>query len=158
MVSRILGMGDVLTLIEKAQDAFDAEEASKLEKKLRRSELTLEDFGAQLGKLRKLGPLDQLMGLLPGGAALKDARIDPGMIDRIQAIIGSMTKQERAEPSILNGSRRKRIARGSGTSVQEINRLLKQYLQARKMMKAFGRAGAGGKGRGMPFPLRARFP
>ena len=158
MVSRILGMGDVLTLIEKAQEAFDVEEAAKLEKKLRRSEFTLEDFGDQLRKLRKLGPLENLLGMLPGGAAaLKNAHVDPKAMDRIQAMIGSMTRSERNDPSILNGSRKKRIARGSGTSVQEINRLVKQYLQARKMMKTLGRQGAAGKGRGgFPFSLRAR--
>ena len=149
-------MGDVLTLIEKAQEAFDADEAASLEKKLRRSQFTLEDFAEQLRKIRKLGPLDQLLGLLPGAGALKNVQIDPKAIDRVQAIIGSMTRPEREDPSILNGSRKKRIARGSGTSVQEINRLLKQYMQARQMMKTLGSAG-GGRGRmGMPNPFRAR--
>jgi len=157
MVSRILGMGDVMTLIEKAEEVFDADEAARLEKKLRRNEFTLEDFGEQLGKLRKLGPLENLLGMIPGaGAALKGAQIDPKAIGRVQAMIGSMTRRERREPSILNGSRKKRIAKGSGTSVQEINRLLKQYMQARQMMKTLGSAG-GGRGRmGMPFPFRAR--
>jgi len=158
MVSRILGMGDVLTLIEKAEEAFDVEEAARLEKKLRRSEFTLEDFGEQLGKLTRMGPLEQILGLLPGaGAALKNAQIDPKAVGRIQAMIGSMTKQERRDPSVLSGSRKKRIARGSGTSVQEINRLVKNYLQARKMMKTLGRGAGGGRGRpGMPSRFRAR--
>ena len=158
MVSRILGMGDVLTLIEKAEEAFDVEEAARLEKKLRRNEFTLEDFGEQLGKLTRMGPLEQILGLLPGaGAALKNAQIDPKAVGRIQAMIGSMTKQERRDPSVLNGSRKKRIARGSGTSVQEINRLVRNYLQARKMMKTLGREAGGGRGRpGMPSRFRAR--
>jgi len=158
MVSRILGMGDVMSLIEKAEEAFDADEAAKLEKKIRRNEFTLEDFGDQLAKLRKMGPLENLLGMLPGGgAALKGAQIDPKAIGRVQAMIGSMTPRERRDPSILNGSRKKRVAKGSGTSVQEINRLLKQYMQARQMMKSLGAAAGGGRGRtGMPFPFKAR--
>lgn len=157
MVSRILGMGDVLTLIEKAEEAFDVEEAARLEKKLRRDEFTLEDFGDQLVKLKKLGPLENLLGMLPGAGAMKSAQIDPTILGRIQAIIGSMTRQERRDPTVLNGSRKKRVARGSGTSVQEINRLLKQYQQARKMMKTLGRMSGAGRGRaGMPSPFRAR--
>jgi signal recognition particle subunit SRP54 len=157
MVSRILGMGDVLTLIEKAEEAYDADEAIRLESKLRRNEFTLEDFRDQLGKIRKLGPLDQLLGLLPGGAALKNVKVDPKAVGRVEAIIGSMTPDERREPSILNGSRKKRIARGSGTSVQEINSLLKQFMQARKMMKSLGRTAGAGRGRGgIPLPFRAR--
>jgi len=138
LVSRILGMGDVLSLIEKAQDAIDQEQAVELEKKLREDTFTLEDFRDQLRQMRKLGPLEQILGMLPQVGPFKDlnkVKVDEKELLHIEAIINSMTPRERAHHQIINGSRRKRIARGSGTSVQKVNQLLKQYVQARKMMK-----------------------
>jgi signal recognition particle subunit SRP54 len=141
IASRILGMGDVVTLVEKAQQAIDQEKVRKLEEKLRKSEFTLEDFLDQLQQVKKMGPLNQLVGMLPGvGARLpKDAEVDEGAIVRTEAIIQSMTPLERQKPQILNGTRRLRIAKGSGTSVQEVNRLIKQFEMMRKMMKQVGR-------------------
>jgi signal recognition particle subunit SRP54 len=138
LVSRILGMGDVLSLIEKAQEAIDQEQAVELEKKLREDTFTLEDFRDQLRQMRKLGPLEQILGMLPQMGPFKDlnkVKVDEKELLHIEAIINSMTPRERAHHQIINGSRRKRIARGSGTSVQKVNQLLKQYVQARKMMK-----------------------
>ena len=138
LVSRILGMGDVLSLIEKAQDAIDQEQAVELEKKLREDTFTLEDFRDQLRQMRKLGPLEQILGMLPQVGPFKDlnkVKVDEKELLHIEAIINSMTPKERSHHQIINGSRRKRIARGSGTSVQKVNQLLKQYVQARKMMK-----------------------
>lgn len=138
LVSRILGMGDVLSLIEKAQDAIDQEQAVELEKKLREDTFTLEDFREQLRQMRKLGPLEQILGMLPQVGPFKDlnkVKVDEKELLHIEAIINSMTPKERSHHQIINGSRRKRIARGSGTSVQKVNQLLKQYVQARKMMK-----------------------
>jgi signal recognition particle subunit SRP54 len=138
LVSRILGMGDVLSLIEKAQEAIDQEQAVELEKKLREDTFTLEDFRDQLRQMRKLGPLEQILGMLPQMGPFKDLnkfKVDEKELLHIEAIINSMTPRERAHHQIINGSRRKRIARGSGTSVQKVNQLLKQYVQARKMMK-----------------------
>ncbi len=138
LVSRILGMGDVLSLIEKAQEAIDQEQAVELEKKLREDTFTLEDFRDQLRQMRKLGPLEQILGMLPQVGPFKDlnkVKVDEKELVHIEAIINSMTPKERAHHQIINGSRRKRIARGSGTSVQKVNQLLKQYVQARKMMK-----------------------
>ena len=138
LVSRILGMGDVLSLIEKAQEAIDQEQAVELEKKLREDTFTLEDFRDQLRQMRKLGPLEQILGMLPQVGPFKDlnkVKVDEKELVHIEAIINSMTPRERAHHQIINGSRRKRIARGSGTSVQKVNQLLKQYVQARKMMK-----------------------
>jgi signal recognition particle subunit SRP54 len=145
MVSRILGMGDVLTFIEKVEQNVDASQAEALARKLRRSEFTLEDFRDQMRQLRKLGPLDQVLSMLPGMGSLKGVDVDAGEreMKRSAAIIDSMTPHERRAPEVMNGSRRKRIAKGSGTSVEDVNRLLKQFAQARKMMKAF--AGGGGK-------------
>jgi len=147
MVSRILGMGDVLTLIERAEETVDREQAEALVHKLRRSEFTLEDFRDQLRQFRKMGSLQSVLALLPGAGALKgvDAEAGEQEMGRFGAIIDSMTPRERREPSIVNGSRRRRIARGSGTSVEEVNRLLKQFAQARKLMKGFGSAGGGMK-------------
>ena len=147
MASRILGMGDVLSLIEKAQEAYSQEEAESLRKKMTSRTLTLEDFREQLTQVNRLGPLDQVLGMLPGGERLKslmESRVQEREIGRVVAIINSMTTQERRDHTIINGSRKKRIARGSGTSVQEINRLIKQYLAARKMMKALS-GGMGGR-------------
>jgi signal recognition particle subunit SRP54 len=143
MSSRILGMGDVLTIIEKAQETFDLEQAKKLEEKLRKQEFTLDDFMGQLQDVRKMGPLDQLLGMIPGVArskALKDVRVDEKQFSKIEAIIRSMTPSERRNPSSIDGSRKRRIAAGSGTRVQEVNALLKQYDQARKMLRQLGDA------------------
>jgi signal recognition particle subunit SRP54 len=142
MASRILGMGDVLGLIEKAEQAFDEKEAERLEKSLKKKRFTLEDFQASLRQIRKMGPLDQIAGMMPGVTLPRDAQVDTGQIKRFEAIIGSMTPRERRDHRVLNGSRRKRIARGSGTSVQEVNRLIKQFVQMQKMMKKFGRGGS----------------
>ncbi|CAM4023747.1 signal recognition particle protein [Bacillus manliponensis] len=138
MASRILGMGDVLTLIEKAQATVDAEKAKELEQKMRTLSFTLDDFLEQLGQVRQLGPLDELLGMLPGAnkiKGLKDVQVDEKQIGHIEAIIRSMTKAEREQPEIINASRKKRIAKGSGRTVQEINRLLKQFEDMKKMMK-----------------------
>ena len=141
LASRILGMGDVLSLVEKAQAAVDQTKAETLAKKLREDTFSLEDFRDQLKQLRQMGPLDQILGMLPFGKMLKGAPKDldgeSADLDRFDAIIGSMTPGERHNPEIINGSRRQRIARGSGTNVQDVNRLLKQYAQLRKVMKQF---------------------
>jgi signal recognition particle subunit SRP54 len=141
MADRILGMGDVLTLIEKAQAAYGADEAERLRKKLRTADFTLEDFLQQLKQVRKLGPLDQILGMIPGFGGLrqlKDLEFDEKELVYAEAIINSMTPEERRHPEIINGSRRRRIARGSGTSVQEVNRLLKQFEQTKKMFRQLG--------------------
>jgi signal recognition particle subunit SRP54 len=138
LVSRILGMGDVLSLIEKAEQAFDQEKAIEFEEKLRSDSFTLEDFRDQLRQMRRLGPLEQILSMLPQIGPFKDltkVKVDEKELLHIEAIINSMTREERLHHQIINGSRRKRIARGSGTSVQQVNQLLKQYVQARKMMK-----------------------
>lgn len=137
MASRILGMGDVLSLIEKAEQAYDEKQAAELEKKLRENSFTLADYLEQMKQVRNMGPLDSLIGMIPGinQSALKGATIDEKALDRTEAIILSMTPRERNKPDIINGSRRKRIAAGSGTSVEEVNRLLKQFEQMNKMMK-----------------------
>jgi len=142
LASRILGMGDIVTLVEKAQQTFDQAKAVKLEQKLRKAQFTFEDFLDQLQEVKKMGPLSQVMGMLPGMNKLpQNAQVDDKELVRIEAIIQSMTKQERANPSLLNGSRRRRIALGSGTSVQEVNKLIKQFEQMQKMMKSFGKGG-----------------
>lgn len=138
MASRILGMGDVLSLIEKAEENIDAEKAKELEEKLKQDKFTLEDFMEQMDQVRNMGPIDQVLGMIPGmsGAKqLKNLQIDEKQLDHIEAIISSMTKEERNDPEIINGSRRKRISRGSGRKIQEVNRLLKQFKQTKKMMK-----------------------
>ncbi|MBC8016398.1 MAG: signal recognition particle protein [Sporomusaceae bacterium] len=140
MASRILGMGDVLSLIEKAGASIDLEQAKEMEKKFRKDDFNLDDFLEQLQQVRKLGPLDQLLGMLPGMGNLKklqDVKFDEKELVRIEAIIRSMTKKERRDSSIINGSRRKRIALGSGTRVQDVNKLIKQFIEAKKMMKKF---------------------
>lgn len=139
MASRILGMGDVLTLIEKAQQNFDEKKAAEIEKKLRENTFTLTDYLEQFRQIKNMGNLDQIIGMIPGikPGALKDAKVDEKAIARTEAIILSMTVYEREHPSILNGSRKKRIATGSGTSVEDVNRLLKQYDQMNKMIKQF---------------------
>ncbi len=159
MSSRILGMGDVLTLIEKAQSNIDAQKAAEFEKKLRKNEFTLEDFLDQLQQMKKMGPIGQLMDMIPGMGKfkeLKDTQLDEKDVKRTEAIVLSMTKEERRKPEILNGSRRKRIAQGSGTSVQEVNKLLKQYEQTHKMMKQFSsmqQGVSGGKKSSIKFPF-----
>jgi signal recognition particle subunit SRP54 len=139
MASRILGMGDVLSLIEKAQESFDAQKAMELEKKIRTQQFTFDDFLDQLEQMKNLGPLDEVIGMIPGmnTKKLKGMDVDEKELVRIQAIIQSMTKDERENPTIIDSSRRKRIAKGSGTSVQDVNRLLKQFKETKKMMKRF---------------------
>ncbi len=142
MASRILGMGDVISLVEKAQQTFDEEQARKLQKKIRRNEFDLNDFLNQLEQIKKMGNFKDLVGMIPGmGKAIKDMDLDNEQFKPIEAIIKSMTPEERANPDILNGSRRKRIARGSGTSVQEVNSLMKQFADMRKMMKMMNKKG-----------------
>jgi len=159
MASRILGMGDVLTLIEKAQENVDAEKARELEKKIRKAEFSLEDFLDQLGQLKKMGPLEDVLGMLPGMnkvKGLKDLKVDDKHLGKIEAIIRSMTTQEKLHPEILNASRRKRIASGSGTTIQDVNRLLKQFEDMKKMMKQFtgmGKKMKGKKNKGFKFPF-----
>lgn len=151
MASRILGMGDIVTLVEKAQQTVDIEKAKKLEQKLRKQEFTFEDFLEQLKQVKKMGPLESLLEMIPGmGGKLKGLPIDDKALPRIEAIINSMTVQERRNPTIINGSRRKRIARGSGTSVHDINVLLKQFAQMRKMMKNFSKFSFKGFPQGFP--------
>ena len=143
VVSRVLGMGDVLSLIEKAEEAVSLEDAEKLERKVRLDEFTLEDFRDQLRTIKKMGPLEQILGMLPGMGNLKELaanreKIDDKQLGRVEAIINSMTPKERRNHQLISGSRRKRIAKGSGTSVEEINRLLKQFVQMKKMLKSMG--------------------
>lgn len=166
MASRILGMGDILTLIEKAQDAFDEKQAREMEQKLRKQEFSLEDFLEQMQQLKKMGPLSSLLDMIPGaGKQLKNVQIDDKDMARVEAIIHSMTPEERRKPSIIKDSRKRRIAKGSGTTVQEVGRLLKQFEQMQKMMKQFaggagmgmmgkGKKGKKGKKMGLPFPFR----
>ncbi len=159
MASRILGMGDVLTLIEKAQEAFDEKKALEMEKKLRTQQFTLEDFLDQMQQLKQMGPLSQVLGMLPGmnSKILSNVEVDEKKLVHLEAIIKSMTPQERRDPSIINGSRRKRIAAGSGTTVQEVNALLKQFEEMKKMMKmmsGIGKKGARGFGKfRLPFQI-----
>ena len=153
MVSRLLGMGDVLSLIERAEEAVDDETRARLEKKTRLDDFTFDDFRDQLRALKKMGPLEQVLGMIPGMGALKQlneqkAELDPKELSRLEAIINSMTPGERRNHTLINGNRRKRIARGSGTSVEAVNRVLKQFVEMRKMLKAVqGVAGGGRKGR-----------
>jgi signal recognition particle subunit SRP54 len=144
IAQRILGMGDVLSLIEKAERQFDEGDALALERKLRRNEFGLDDFLDQLKMVRKMGPLTSILGMIPGlagagGYQLKNMKVDERELDRIQAIILSMTPEERRKPELIKGSRRLRIARGSGTNVQQVNRLVKQFGQMRKVMRQVGR-------------------
>jgi len=160
LASRILGMGDVLSLVEKAQEAVDQKTAEEMVRKLREDSFTLDDFRQQLKQVRQMGPLDQVLGMIPGlgklmkGAAPKELEGEQADLDRFDAIISSMTPAERTHPEVINGSRRQRIARGSGTGVQDVNRLLKQYAQLRKVMKQFkGMEGKLGRMKGLPgFP------
>ncbi len=141
MAQRILGMGDVMSLVEKAERQFDEDEAAALERKLRRNEFGLDDFLGQLRAMRRMGPLTNLLGMIPGlgGAQLRNLKVDERELDRIQAIILSMTPEERSRPELIKGSRRLRIARGSGTNVQAVNQLVKQFGQMRKVMRQIGR-------------------
>lgn len=142
MASRILGMGDIVTLAEKAQEQFDEDQAAQLEKKMRKNQFTLEDFYSQLQAIKKMGPLSSVMEMIPGlGKAMRGVEIDDNSFVKIEAIIQSMTPEERNKPAIINGSRRKRIASGSGTTVQDVNRLLKQFTDMQKMMKRLTRGG-----------------
>lgn len=149
MASRILGMGDVLSLIEKAEQAFDQKQAAELERKIRESTFTLDDYLQQFAQLKKMGNLESLIGMMPGikPGALKDAKIDEKQLARTEAMIRSMTKKEREKPEIINASRKIRISKGSGTTVEEVNKLLKQFETTRKMMKQFatGKRGMFGK-------------
>jgi signal recognition particle subunit SRP54 len=147
MASRILGMGDVLSLIEKAQEAFDEKKALELERKMRTQQLTLEDFLEQMQQLKKMGPLSQVLSMLPGmnSKAMQNVDVDEKAMGQVEAIIKSMTRQERNDPSIINGSRRKRIAAGSGTTIQDVNKLLKQFEEMKKLMKVMGDMGKRGK-------------
>lgn len=166
MASRILGMGDVLTLIEKAQEAFDEKQAREMEQKLRKQEFTLDDFLDQMQQLKKMGPLNSLLEMIPGvGKQMKDVQVDEKDMAHVEAIIHSMTAEERRKPALIKDSRKRRIAKGSGTSVQEVGRLLKQFEQMQKMMKQFaggsgmgmmgkGKKGKKGKKVGLPFPFK----
>ncbi|MBA9088699.1 signal recognition particle subunit SRP54 [Fontibacillus solani] len=169
MASRILGMGDMLSLIEKAQSSIDAEKAKEMERKMRNAEFTFEDFLEQMEQVKKLGPLDQIMDMLPGMGKMKqmkDIKVDEKQMGRVEAIVYSMTTEEKQNPDLINHSRRKRIAAGSGTSLADVNRLIKQFDEMRRMMKQFsdmmGPKGKGNKmmkqlgkaGKGMRFPFR----
>jgi len=146
VVSRILGMGDVMTLIDKAEEAYDLEQKEELEKKVKKNKFDLEDFRDQLRQIRKMGSFEQLLGMIPGAKKMmKGIKVDESEFARVEAIINSMTPGERANHSVINGSRKRRIASGSGTTVPEINKLLKQFAQMRKMMKKF----SGGNMRGL---------
>jgi signal recognition particle subunit SRP54 len=151
MASRILGMGDMLTLIEQAEQAFDQDQAEKTAAKLSSGQLTLEDFLEQMLAIRKMGPIGNILGMLPGAAQMKDqiAQVDDKQIDRLQAIIRGMTPAERDNPKIINASRRQRIARGSGVAIREVNDLVNRFYEARKQMQQMaGRFGFGGGGGG----------
>ncbi len=155
MASRILGMGDVLSLIEKAEAAYDDKKAAELEKKMREQTFTLDDYLEQFEQIKNMGSMEQILGMMPGvnTSALKDAQVDEKAIARVEAIIKSMTPRERAKPDILNSSRKRRIAAGSGTSVEEVNRLLKQFEQVKKLMKQFTSMGGKRRGKKMKFPF-----
>jgi len=154
MVGRILGMGDVVGLIEKAEEAIDVEEAQALEKKIRRNEFSLEDFRGQIRMLKKMGPLSGIVSMMPGLSHIRESDVDSRAIVRIQAVLDSMTAEERRRPQLLNGSRKRRISRGSGQSVQEINRLLKQFSQMKRMMKSMQAMAKKGRRPKLPFSGR----
>ena len=150
IASRILGMGDVVSLVEKAQESFDNQSAEKMQQKILSNSFTLADFKDQLKQIKKMGSLNQMMGMIPGASKLKGMNLDDRQLVWVEAMINSMTAMERSRPEIINGPRRKRIARGSGRPVQEINQLLKQFMQMRVMMKKIGK-----KGRmQMPFQIK----
>ncbi|MDP9146906.1 MAG: signal recognition particle protein [Acidobacteriota bacterium] len=153
IVSRVLGMGDIMSLIERAEQAVDKKAAAELERKLRTEGFTLEDFRDQLKQIRKMGPLEQLVDMLPKVGPLqslpKDAKVDEGKLKQVEAIINSMTNQERNDHSVIDGKRRKRIAKGSGTTVQDVNQVIKQYMQMRQMMKQYGAMAARSRMKGL---------
>lgn len=153
MASRILGMGDMLTLIERAQATYDEERARELEKKLRKQQFTLEDFLEQMQQLKRMGPLDQILGMIPGisSSKLRSLQVDEKQIKKVEAIIQSMTPEERRKPQIIGASRKQRIARGSGTSTQDVNRLLQQFQQMQKLIKQFGKMSPRRLGQMFPF-------
>jgi len=161
VVSRMLGMGDVLSLIEKAEQVIGQDEAQELEEKLRRNQFTLEDFRKQLRTIRKMGPLESVLGMIPGLNSVKqlaDNKPDEKQLGRVEAIIGSMTPAERRNESLLNGSRRKRIARGSGTSVEDVNRLLKQFTEMKRVLQMMGQGGLGAMKGAMRRPMAPGVP
>jgi len=144
LASRILGKGDVISLVEKAQQSFDEKEAAKLEEKFRKNKFDFDDFLKQIKVIKNMGSLSSLLGMIPGiNAKMKNAKIDDNALVKVEAVINSMTKQERGDPKILNGNRRKRIARGSGTSIQDVNKLIKQFNEMKKMMNRFSKGGIG---------------
>jgi signal recognition particle subunit SRP54 len=156
MASRILGMGDVLTLIEKAQTAVDKDKAAELERKMRKMEFTFDDFLEQLTQVRNMGPLEDIIGMMPGAnkmKGLKDMKVDEKALGKVEAIVRSMTPKEKHQPEIINASRRKRIATGSGTTVQDVNRLLKQFEDMKKMMKQMTQMSSKKKKKGFKFPF-----
>lgn len=156
MASRILGMGDVLSLIEKAETNIDEKQAKEMQEKMRTQSFTFDDFLEQMGQVKQMGPLDELVGMIPGASkmkGMKNAQVDDQQIVQIEAIIQSMTSKERQEPKLMNASRKRRIAKGSGTTVSQVNRLLKQFNDMQKMMKQMMGSQKGKKGKGMNFPF-----
>ncbi|MFD2208798.1 signal recognition particle protein [Virgibacillus halophilus] len=156
MASRILGMGDMLSLIEKAQTNVDEKQAKELEEKMRTMSFTFDDFLEQMGQVKKMGPLEDLLGMIPGAGkmkGLKNVQVDEKQLGHVEAIVQSMTKEERVKPEIMNAGRKKRIAKGSGTSVSQVNRLLKQFDEMKKMMKQMTNMQKGKKGKGFKFPF-----
>jgi signal recognition particle subunit SRP54 len=155
IASRILGMGDIVSLVEKAQQSFDQDKAVKLEEKLRKAQFTFEDFLDQLREIKKMGPISQVVSMIPGMNKLPaNTSVDDNELGRVEAIIQSMTKEERMHPSIINGSRRRRISMGSGTTIQEVNRLLRQFEEMQKMMRKFSKGGMRRAMQGMGMPVR----
>ena len=155
MASRILGMGDVVSLVEKAQETIDVEKAEKLEKKLRKAEFTFEDFYDQIQQIKRMGPLENILGMIPGlNKQLKSMPVDDRAFVKVEAIINSMTPIERRKPNIINGNRRKRIANGSGTKVQDVNQLLNQFNQMKKMMKRMKKMKFRGMAQMGSFPIQ----
>jgi len=153
MASRILGMGDVMSLIEKTQQSIDVNEAAALEKKVRSQSFDMQDFLGEIQRIKKMGPLDDMLKMIPGASRMmpQGAQVDPKHMKRVEAIIYSMTPEERARPHLMDGSRRKRIAKGSGTTVQDVNALLKQFEEMKKMMKMVGNLQKRKKGRRLGF-------
>ncbi len=152
MAQRILGMGDIVSLVEKAQEQFDEKKAMELQKKIQKNKFDFNDFLSQIKQIKKMGNIKDLLGMIPGlGKQIRDIDIDEGAFKKIEAIIASMTPQERSDPAIINGSRRKRIAKGSGNTVQEINQFIKQFHEMRKMMKTMTKMQGAGKGMKLPF-------
>ena len=149
LVSRLLGMGDVLSLVERAEQAITRDDAASMATRIRRNELTLDDLKQQMRAVGRMGPLNQVLGMIPGlGSRIPEGEVDASVMTRMMAIIDSMTAQERRAPAVMNGSRRRRVARGSGTTVQDVNRLLRQFAEMRKMLKTVGGREPGGKGSG----------